>query len=41
LQDAVFLPVSLALILVIAGQSLWWRYRRGGPKWKGRRITIE
>jgi chlorobactene glucosyltransferase len=40
LRDAFLLPVSVALMLVIAAQSLWWHYRRGGPMWKGRRITI-
>jgi hypothetical protein len=24
---------------IIAGQSLWWRYRRGGPQWKGRTVV--
>jgi chlorobactene glucosyltransferase len=39
LLDALFLPVSVLLMTVIAAQSLWWHYRYGGPQWKGRRIV--
>ena len=38
LRDALFMPISVALITVIAAQSLWWHYRYGGPLWKGRQI---
>jgi chlorobactene glucosyltransferase len=36
LVDAVWLPVSVLLMTWVAGQALWWRYRAGGPIWKGR-----
>lgn len=39
LMDALWLPVSVGLMTVIAAQSLWWHYRYGGPQWKGRRIV--
>jgi chlorobactene glucosyltransferase len=39
LRDAFLLPVSVLLMTVIAAQSLWWRYRYGGPLWKGRQIV--
>lgn len=39
LLDALFLPVSVVLMTVIAAQSLWWHYRYGGPLWKGRQIV--
>ena len=35
-QDALGLPVSTLLMAVIAAQSIWWRVRYGGPRWKGR-----
>jgi chlorobactene glucosyltransferase len=38
LLDALFLPISVLLMTVIAAQSLWWHYRYGGPQWKGRQI---
>ncbi len=37
--DALLLPVSVLLMTVIAGQSLWWHWRHGGPIWKGRRAV--
>lgn len=37
--DAPLLPVSVLLMTVIAAQSLWWRWRFGGPLWKGRRAV--
>lgn len=38
LGGAVLLPVSVVMMSIIAGQSLWWRYRHGGPQWKGRTV---
>ncbi|MFO7536827.1 MAG: glycosyltransferase family 2 protein [Chloroflexota bacterium] len=37
-QDALFMPLSVLLMTVIAAQSIWWNYS-GGPLWKGRKIT--
>ena len=37
--DALLLPISVALMTIIAAQSLWWHYRYGGPQWKGRQIV--
>lgn len=39
LGDAFLLPLSVLLMTLVAGQSLWWQARYGGPLWKGRRIT--
>jgi chlorobactene glucosyltransferase len=33
--DALFMPVSVVLMTLIAGRAVWWHYR-GGPRWKGR-----
>ena len=38
LAGAALLPVSVVMMCLIAGQSLWWRYRHGGPQWKGRKV---
>jgi chlorobactene glucosyltransferase len=38
-SDALLMPISVILMTVIAGQSLWWHWRHGGPQWKGRTIT--
>jgi chlorobactene glucosyltransferase len=38
--DALALPLSALLMTWIAGQAVWWRWRHGGPSWKGRRITV-
>jgi hypothetical protein len=38
LLGAILLPVSVVMMSIIAGQSLWWRYRHGGPQWKGRTV---
>jgi hypothetical protein len=38
IPDALFLPISTMLMTVIAARSLWWRYRYGGPQWKGRTV---
>jgi chlorobactene glucosyltransferase len=35
-QDAIWMPVSTLLMAIIAAQSIWWRVRYGGPRWKGR-----
>jgi chlorobactene glucosyltransferase len=39
LRDALFLPISVILMTVIAAQSVWWRLR-GGPRWKGRELKL-
>lgn len=36
--DALLMPLSVVLMTVIAGQSVWWRWH-GGPQWKGRVIS--
>lgn len=38
LTGALLLPVSVVMMSSIAGQSLFWRYRHGGPQWKGRTV---
>jgi chlorobactene glucosyltransferase len=38
MRDALLMPVSVLLMTVIAAQALWWHYRDGGPRWKGRTI---
>lgn len=37
--DALLMPVSVMLMTVVAGQSLWWHWKHGGPRWKDRTIT--
>ncbi len=37
--DALLLPISVLLMTFIAGQSMWWHWRHGGPLWKGRRAV--
>lgn len=39
IYDALLLPLSVILMTVIAGESVYWRWRYGGPRWKGRTIT--
>ncbi|MCB0166110.1 MAG: glycosyl transferase, partial [Anaerolineae bacterium] len=39
--DAALLPISVLLMTRIAGQSIWWRWRFGGPRWKGRTLSPE
>lgn len=39
--DALFMPISVVLMTRIAAQSLWWHYRYGGPRWKGRTIATQ
>lgn len=38
LEDAVLMPVSVALMTLIAAQAVVWRFR-GGAQWKGRRLS--
>ena len=38
LEDAVLMPVSVALMTLIAAQAVAWRFR-GGAQWKGRRLS--
>ncbi len=33
--DALFLPVSVLLMTIVAARAVWWRFT-GGPRWKGR-----
>ncbi len=37
--DSLLMPLSALLMTRIAAQSVWWRLRFGGPRWKGRTIT--
>lgn len=37
-RDALFMPVSVLLMTVIAARSAYWQIRYGGPVWKGRVI---
>lgn len=39
--DSIYMPVSVMLMTRIALQSIWWKYRYGGPRWKGRTIPME
>lgn len=39
MQDALLLPISVLLMNVITAQALWWHWRHGGPRWKGRSIS--
>lgn len=41
ITDAIFMPISVVLMTRIALQALWWRYRFGGPQWKGRTIVTQ
>ncbi|MEO8393143.1 MAG: glycosyltransferase family 2 protein [Chloroflexota bacterium] len=36
LRDALWMPVSALLMTIIAGQAVWWQWRYGGARWKGR-----
>jgi chlorobactene glucosyltransferase len=38
LGDALLMPLSVLLMTRIAIQAVWWRWRYGGPHWKGRTI---
>ncbi len=37
--DALFMPVSVFLMTLIAWRSVWWHIRLGGPVWKDRTIN--
>lgn len=39
LLDGLLLPVSVLLMSRISAQAVWWHYRYGGPRWKGRTIV--
>lgn len=39
--DALLLPISVLLMTRIAAQALWWRWRFGGPLWKGRLASVQ
>ncbi len=39
LFDALLMPISAFLMTLIAIRAVWWRYRYGGPQWKGRTIS--
>ena len=41
LTDALWLPLSIGLMTSIAIQAVWWRWRYGGPRWKGRMIKTQ
>lgn len=34
-RDVFLMPVSVILMTIIAGRSIWWHFH-GGPRWKGR-----
>lgn len=37
-RDALLLPISAVLMTAITAQSVGWRLRFGGPRWKGRTL---
>jgi chlorobactene glucosyltransferase len=37
--DALLMPVSVLLMTRIAAQAIWWQWRYGGPRWKGRLVS--
>jgi hypothetical protein len=39
LADALFMPISVILMTIIAGKSLWWHWR-GEVQWKGRVASV-
>jgi chlorobactene glucosyltransferase len=39
IADALLMPVSVLLMTIIAVQAVYWRWRFGGPQWKGRTIA--
>ena len=41
LGDALLMPLSAILMTRIAIQAVWWRWRYGGPLWKGRTIGLQ
>lgn len=39
IRDTLWLPLAVLLMTYIAGQALWWHWRKGGPQWKGRQLS--
>jgi chlorobactene glucosyltransferase len=39
ITDALFMPLSVLLMTIIALQAVYWRWRFGGPQWKGRTLA--
>ncbi len=39
LRDALWMPISALLMTRIAGQAVWWQWRYGGARWKGRTVS--
>jgi hypothetical protein len=37
--DALFLPISVLLMTRISLQSIYWKLKYGGPRWKGRTLA--
>jgi chlorobactene glucosyltransferase len=37
--DALYLPISVLLMTRISLQSIYWKLKYGGPRWKGRTVT--
>ncbi|MEZ4866409.1 MAG: glycosyltransferase [Caldilineaceae bacterium] len=40
LRDALWMPLSVLLMTCIAGQALWWHWRKEQAQWKGRRLPV-
>lgn len=38
--DALLMPLSVVLMTIIALRSVWWKWRYGGPQWKGRSVGL-
>ena len=38
IRDAFWMPLSALLMTAIAAQAVWWQWRYGGARWKGRTI---
>ena len=39
--DALFFPVSILLMTRISIQAIYWKYKYGGPRWKGRTLSTK
>jgi chlorobactene glucosyltransferase len=39
MRDALWMPLSVLLMTIIAARAAWWQLRAGGPMWKGRRLS--
>lgn len=37
--DALLMPISVLLMTIISAQAILWRFRFGGPQWKGRVVS--